>query len=313
MANAINSLFQFLQSVIESQGVQQAIATRESSTTNNTNQSVATLQAIMSGEKSLASVDNQFKIPGTTEEPMVWMGGKNKTAKTTHGAALTGLPGAALANAALKMTGADKNFASYDRAVADPLRWNDKQRQDYMQRASKIVGADITSFSQFQSIWEKAAKMAQMSYFASNGGKSGKLLSIWDAMELMDPASSGLGVARTVTQTSRTINQLSDGGAYAIIKNAARQALGRNPTASEVKQFAARANSIAVHNPTVSRSTVHQDAMGNTSTSTRTKQGAGVDDYQWAAEKKVDTAEAGAYQAATTYYNALLTGLDSVV
>ena len=109
------------------------------------------------------------------------------------------------------------------------------------------------------------------------------------------------------------MNQLSDGSAYMIIKNAARQALGRNPTSSEVKQFAARAHRIAVSNPTISRSTVTTDAMGNTSTSTKVKQGANADDFQMAAEKKVDTEEAGAYQAATTYYNAMLSALDSIV
>lgn len=201
-----------------------------------------------------------------------------------------------------------------------PYTWSEKERAKAYARVGEALNTKITSFSQFLNAWDQAVNIAQNSWAATRGGKDGSPLTPWDVFDMMKREGDKYGfggqqsLARTVTATNKSITQLSDGGAWAILKNAARDALGRNPTHEELRQFAAKANSIAVNNPTVTTTTSHYNARGDlTSSNSKTKQGAGAEDFQMAAEKKVDTAEAGAYQAATTYYNALLNGLNSVV
>lgn len=274
---------------------------------------------LSSGQSTLPQIDSQlsqYLNPSQSKaEALVWLGQREATPQR----AVAGKLVPSYEQGGPKIGGGPRGVLA-DQAAYEPLSWSDSKRDEMYKKVGQAVGTDITSFSQFRSFWNTAIGIAQESWSATDGGKNGKLLSVWDVFDLMKRegskygyANSGGIVPRTITQRSTTVNKLSDGGVWALIKSAAQRSLGRNPTSDEVRAFAARANSIAVNNPTISTSTVTNDASGNTSTKTTTKQGAGIDDFQQAADKRVDTAEAGAYQAATTYFNAMVSALDSVV
>ena len=120
---------------------------------------------------------------------------------------------------------------------------------------------------------------------------------------------------QTSSSTSSSVNDVSDGDAWAIMQNAAANALGREVSHEEVREFAYRANQIAAENPDEVTSTQTVDAAtGDSATSTKRKSGWQTSDTQRMAQEDLeDTPEAGAYQAATTYYNAMLGALDSPV
>lgn len=273
------------------------------------------LQGLQNGQApitSLSQLTQQTSQPSAAEQ-LVWLGQRQQF---NARASMNSLDPTTLAQNSAR----ERVAVPISQATNLPFTWSEKERDKAYARASAAIGTKITSFSQFLDVWNKASNIAAQSWAATQGGKNGSPLTVWDVFDLSarEGAKYGYGSsasqAKTVTQTSRTINQLSDGGAWAIIKSAAREALGRNPTHDEVRQFAARANDIAVNNPSTSKTVTHYNADGtNTSSSTKSKQGAGIDDFQEEAEKRVDTAEAGAYQASTTYYNAMLQGLNSVV
>ena len=123
------------------------------------------------------------------------------------------------------------------------------------------------------------------------------------------------GRFQTATSTSTSVNDLSDGDAWAIMQNAATQALGRDVSHEEIREFAYRANQIAAENPDKVATTQTVDARtGDSSSHTSKKTGFNSNDAQRMAQEELeDTPEAGAYQAATTYFNAMLGALDSPV
>ncbi|EFQ83222.1 hypothetical protein HMPREF0063_11495 [Aeromicrobium marinum DSM 15272] len=203
-----------------------------------------------------------------------------------------------------------------------PLGWSQKKQQQAFDRMSNAYGVPV-GLDDFLGEWDAAVKLAARSWEATNGGKTGTPLSVWDVIDLRARSAGGSGGRgggggggrpRTITQTSRTINEITEGGAWALMTDAARQALGRAPTDEEVRAFAQRANQIASANPQITKSTMTQNADGSSQTTNTTVQpGATGDDFALEAKKMTDTPEAGAYQASTTYFDALMRGIGSVV
>jgi hypothetical protein len=102
-------------------------------------------------------------------------------------------------------------------------------------------------------------------------------------------------------QTSVATTKPSQGDARAIIQNIFQQGVGRDPSKAEIAKFAKMIDSYAAKHPSVSTTT--QTGDGST---TDTQQAAQQTDYSYVVGDQVKaTPEYGAYQAATTYYNAL--------
>lgn len=205
-----------------------------------------------------------------------------------------------------------------------PYEWlsnNPKKLQQMYAKAEAASGQPIRSLEDFLGVWSKAVQIANGSWQATDAGKNGSPLTPYDALDLMTREGQKYGFAgganangsKTTTSTSTSVNKLSDGDTWSVLQDAATKALGRAPTHAELRDFAAHANSIAVHNPTHVRTTTTTDANGNSSSHSTTQQGADAADYQLAAQNQTATPEAGAYQAASTYYNAMLQGLSAIV
>lgn len=273
------------------------------------------LSGAVSGQSgALGSIPFKGASSGKSEKSplleQVWMGSRAPSQKFTF----SPRDGGGSASVKGGLTG-----ANISQAELEPYLWLSKDKaklQNAYALASKATGTEITSFAQFLPAWKAAVGAANESWVATEGGAKGSPLTPWDVFDLMKregPGGAAAAGPHTATNVSRTINKLSDGGAWAVLKTAATQALGRAPTHEELRTFAAKANSIAVNNPDVVRSTTTTQPTGDSSTSSTRTQGATIDDFQMAAEKKLDTPESGAYQAATQYFNAMLQGLNSVV
>lgn len=271
---------------------------------------LSALQAIANGQRTI----NPYSVQQEENTRWVWMGDWDAGRPV---AARTRVPDdgpGPINKGTLPKT---RTAFAVDDARGLPYWWRDdpSKLQWAYEKASQAIGTEITSFSQFLSVWDKAVDAAEQSWALTGGQKP---MTPWQAMELMKTDASdayGDGSGGPVTTTSRTttVNRLSDGSAWQVLKSAAQQALGRNPTHEELRSFAARANRIAVENPETVVTTSTRDGDGNTTSSSTRTPGATGDDYLTEAESKVDTEEAGAYQAATTYYSAMLSGLNSVV
>jgi hypothetical protein len=111
---------------------------------------------------------------------------------------------------------------------------------------------------------------------------------------------SGKHLATTTTATSST--KPTALGAESVIKTIFQHGLGRDPNKKELAKFTGLINDFAAKHPSVTTQTA--DGFGNTNTSTQP--GVGQGDYEQLTQDQVQTTpEYGAYQAATTYYNAL--------
>jgi len=123
------------------------------------------------------------------------------------------------------------------------------------------------------------------------------------------------GRFQSSSSSSSSVNDLTDGDAWAIMRNAATNALGRKASHEEIREFAYRANQIAAENPDeVTTDQTVDAATGSSASHTTRKSGFNQNDAERMAEEELEnTPEAGAYQAATTYYNAMLGALDSPV
>lgn len=194
-----------------------------------------------------------------------------------------------------------------------PYRWvNDKKKMDKLFSAvSAATGKPVTDFFSALSVWQDAVKASNQSWVGTNGGKNGTPLSPWEALNLMSRTPGGYGNSTSApkTETHRSVSEVSDGAAWSFINDAVTRLLGRAASTSEVQEFASKANRIAADNPTVTTTTT--DGKGNTTS--KTKGGIEAGDLELAARNTANRdSEAGAYQAASTYYNALLGTLSSM-
>lgn len=106
--------------------------------------------------------------------------------------------------------------------------------------------------------------------------------------------------------------------ARALISNALQDALGRKPSGKEADDFQAALNAAQTASPTITNQTINTspanldpNGMGYKNTQTTVSGGVNANDFaqQYEANNLAQTAEYKHYQAATTYYNALLQGI----
>lgn len=174
------------------------------------------------------------------------------------------------------------------------------------------------SYDQVQTFWNKAVEDAALKYSA------GQLVTPEEMIALKLHVSSlatsggrgglgGAGGKRTDTSTSISIPSPQD--AEALVKNIYQQAVGRDPNKQELARYTSLVVGIAKSSPSTSTSTTSTDASGNSKSSTSTtNRGVTSAGMQQAVMDKLQASpEYGAYQAATTYYNAMLQAIASPV
>lgn len=158
------------------------------------------------------------------------------------------------------------------------------------------------SDSQLASAWADYA--GQSAKYYNNG--SGQKLTPWDILA-KDMAMRESAQPRSVTSTSSSSNMSTSEDAHAIFMQAAQSLLGRDPTKTEIGSFQKKLNAYESANPTVTTTTQNYVGQDLKSQSSTTKGGVSADTRNMMAmEKAKAEPEFGAYQAATTYMDALM-------
>lgn len=204
-----------------------------------------------------------------------------------------------------------------------PLTWTQKQQDDFVRSLvlKKYPGADPNmGLPEIGKAWNDLVTVAQQAQ------QAGSDLSPWD---ILNSYKSRAGMTykrgnweydaatnqpiryigpKSKTTTSTTINTLTREDALALTKSSMAQLLGRAPTDSEVSKYMGILNGLAEQNPQVTTTTSTIDDQGVSSEkSSKTTGGISQAGLQAAAEQQIEkTPEYGAYQASTTYMNALL-------
>lgn len=198
-----------------------------------------------------------------------------------------------------------------ERAAADFIYGGGDER---MTKLMEWAGTD--DLGKLESMWADAVRRAQASFRLTDAGKNGDAKTPFEFLREMGrkntsmaaPGSAGGPSQRT---TTRTIDEPTEGQLWGHLQSAAEQLLGRAPTDSELRRFAARASDIAARNPTVSTTSEKVSADGGSVTRTATQSGGVTEaDYELEARKAAATPEAAAFQVASTYMNALERALE---
>lgn len=157
-------------------------------------------------------------------------------------------------------------------------------------------------------------------YNAANGfgtqpdATTGTLLTPEDMIDLYSGRSAAGKNQQAQTSTSVSYGQtMTADGARRMLTSMMTGALGRAPTAKEADDFQAALNDAQANNPTTTTNVSSVDASGNRTSTSHTS--GGFDAQDFAAGYTQDNLQQGAeykhYQAATTYYNAMLQALQS--
>jgi hypothetical protein len=181
--------------------------------------------------------------------------------------------------------------------------WDSKTKNKFLTQLS-LAGYDTNGMkdSQIAGLWADYSQQAA-AYYANK-----RKLTPWDVLALdMKQREAYMNTPRSVTQTSKSYDMSSRGDAHAIFLTAAQQLVGRDPTKSEIASFQKALNAYEKANPTVTKTTTNymgDDVTGQTSTTS-----GGVKDGTrqiMAMEDVKADPEYGAYQAATTYFDAMM-------
>ena len=205
-----------------------------------------------------------------------------------------------------EVTGSTKvgsiNTPSLSSVAGQYYTWDGKTKAKFLTQLS-LAGYNTSGMTDDQLSKAWAAYAQQSANYLARGVKQ----TPWDIMARdMHQRESASSLAPQVSTTSNVqLSTASD--AHALFSQAAQSLLGRAPTKAESRNFLATINSYEREHPTTTTTTTTPKSGGGSSSSSVTTGGASA-----AGEQDVATQEAkkdpeyGAYQAATTYYNALM-------
>jgi hypothetical protein len=206
----------------------------------------------------------------------------------------------------MRFTGGTKFYdksATLTQTAGQYFDWDDTTRNKFLSQLN-LAGYDTNQLKdgQIAQLWATYAQQAA-SYYAQ-----GRKMTPWDVLAMdMQQREKYLNTPRSVTQTSTAFDMSTKEDAHAIFMQAAQSLLGRDPTKSEVSSFQSALNAYEKANPTVTTQTTNylgDTVTGQTST---TKGGVKGEARQLMAVEDVKAdPEFGAYQAATTYFDAMM-------
>lgn len=241
---------------------------------------------------SYAGVAGQTSTSGGSKDPLVYLGQKPHEA----------MPGSSSYYQALGSGYYDKTL-KLSEVANQYYSWDDKTKNKFLSQLN-LAGYDTSQMkdAQVAQLWGAYAAQAG-SYYAQ-----GKKLTPWDILSKdMQAREAYLNTPRSVTQSSTAYDMSTREDAHGIFLQAAQSLLGRDPTKAEISAFQKALNAYEKANPTVTTTTTNY--MGDTVTGqTQTTKGGvkeGARQLMAVEDVKADP-EYGAYQAATTYFDAMM-------
>lgn len=181
--------------------------------------------------------------------------------------------------------------------------WDNKTKNKFLAQLN-LAGYDTNSMkdSQVAQLWGNYAAQAAQYY------SQGRKMTPWDILAKdREQREAYLNTPRSVTQSSTAYDMSTKEDAHGIFLQAAQSLLGRDPTKAEIASFQKALNSYEKANPTVTTQTTNY--MGDTVTGQTSTTKGGVKEgarQVMAMEDIKADPEYGAYQAATTYYDAMM-------
>lgn len=214
----------------------------------------------------------------------------------------------------------EDSFSTVGESQAQWYRFSDQERLSLartMVRFGLISNED--DYFNAQKVWNAAVE--ESAYYYSYGKRN---ISPYDAIGLfagLDTGwrtkdgkngllAGGASKARTETTTASRVKLLGPTEAKSLITDVFKSELGRAPSASELSRYTSSLAGAAKKNPVQATQTTRYNAAG-VAVDTSTVESGGVDFNQVSRDKAQADPEYGAYQAATTYMNALLSAIGS--
>lgn len=224
------------------------------------------------------------------------------------------------------------NVQSLASVLNAPYTWSDAKRQQAMQtfRENGYTFADgtgnhtVRTLDDLVKAWQDMAMQAANVYDSTAGQQK---VTPWDMLSRYknDQQLAGTfvnyqnGTSKTVTKND--VQHISDGQAWNALNTALEKELGRDPTQQEVRDFAYRMNNLAAANPgqVTTTTTAHNGVTSETRTIDPGFSGVSTSPFvvdQELAQQAILQAKQdpnyGAYQAASTYFNAAVGALNAV-
>lgn len=201
------------------------------------------------------------------------------------------------------------------RALNQPYLWDEEELDEAMKKMQD-AGLDVKSFDDVNSVWQGLVERAAKTYTFSEGEKK---VTPWDVLDLIkredETANGGEDPDNfTHVSTSKTVQDISEGEAWSTLQSNLSRMLGRDPSDQEVRDFTHRMNTLAARNPAISRTiSTYKDGRLTNSTTKEVESGFTADDMAMTAYENAQAdPEYGAYQAASTYYNAAISALGAI-
>ena len=217
-------------------------------------------------------------------------------------------------------------YGTYDSAKAMPLQWNDSILKQFVNTGilNKVPGFNGNmGMPEIMSAWDDLVQAS----IAFNQSDPNRKWTPWDVLNTYKTdgkfgtirkgdweydVATGEKVKyvgpKTKTQTDKRIDLSSAEDVKALTTQVLTQTLGRAPTAQELAQYKATLNAQEQANPTLTTQTQTLNDMGEV-VNTATTQSGGLSAEAKAglvSDKSKQGPEYGKYQAATTYYNAMM-------
>lgn len=259
---------------------------------------------------------------GSRVEPSVYWG-KRDVRSVTRAPARGRMVGdfeAANPGAPRARTSTETLMKSLSEAQGEFYRWSDTERRKWADHlfALGLIDEDETSdYATLKGMWDDV--VAETANFTT----AGKRLSPWEVASLVAGGEAGAAARKAAnakkapftgakSQRSTSVDLTDPKTAKALMNDTLSRVLGRAATDDEIDTFKGVLNAAERANPTTTVSTTNYVAGDAVSQSSTTSGGlTGQARQQMAQDQAMSAPEYGAYQAASTYFNAFLATLGS--
>ena len=169
---------------------------------------------------------------------------------------------------------------------------------------SSQIGNPMATEQAYQAVLQQLAKMTAANNYVSLDDFLGSYMK-----------QAGANKPSSYSTTETSVNLTDPQSARQLLIQTLQNSLGRNPSAAEYQAFLSSIHAAERENPTVTKRTMQLNNQTGSYDVSNTSTSGGVDPSAFAAEygQNHNQAEHGAYQAATTYFDALRQAIGAVV
>jgi len=167
-----------------------------------------------------------------------------------------------------------------------------------MVAAGLLDPSELNNLGAIQQAWNSVVAQASQFYLAGNGRTPEEVIRLINIQK-----KAAAAPVPTTTTDNTTQVQNFDTSAPSDIRTALQNMLGRAPTSHEMQSYQAGLNAAAQANPQQQQTVTHDDGKGNVTRNVT--QSGGIDSTEVIGQMAQADPEYGAYQASTTYMDAL--------